>query len=109
LAVGLFRIRLGFGVVAVRPLKPILKLQAATRDDDTRIWDLRPVCDNRGLRIGAASLSVVLYSNRFFRTFGAPRNRCAAPTRGEDTKRNLKHDKDRAANLADATRHGNLN
>jgi hypothetical protein len=33
------------------------KLQAATRDDDTRICDLRPVCGNWGLRIGAASLS----------------------------------------------------
>ena len=43
-------------------LKPILKLQAATRDDDTRICDLRPVCGNRGLRIGAASLSLRLES-----------------------------------------------
>jgi len=37
-------------------LKPILKLQAATGDDDTRTGDLRPVCGNRTLRIGAATL-----------------------------------------------------
>jgi hypothetical protein len=43
-------------------LKPILELQAATRDDDTRICDLRPVCGNRGLRIGTASLSLRLES-----------------------------------------------
>ena len=43
-------------------LKPILKLQAATRDDDTRICDLRPVCGDRGLRIGAASLTLRLES-----------------------------------------------
>jgi hypothetical protein len=33
----------------------------------------------------------------------------ATPVRGEDTKRNLMHVKDRAANLADATRQGKPN
>ena len=39
-------------------LKSILKLQAPTGNDDARTCDLRPVCGNRGLRIGAASLSL---------------------------------------------------
>jgi hypothetical protein len=57
-------------------LKPILKLQAATKDDDTRICDLRPVCGNRGLRIGAASLSFRL------------RARVPVVTERNNTKRN---------------------
>jgi hypothetical protein len=41
-------------------LKPILKLQAATGDDDTRTCDLWPVCGNRALPIDAASLTPCL-------------------------------------------------
>ena len=41
----------------------------------------------------------------FPRLFG----RFCRPTGGEDTKRNLMHVKDRAANLADATRQGKPN
>ena len=43
-------------------LKAILKLQAAAGDDDTRTCDLRPVGDNRALRIGTATLSLRLES-----------------------------------------------
>jgi hypothetical protein len=48
-----------------RLLKPILKLQAATRNDDTRICDLRPVCGNRALRIDAARLEPSLGERKF--------------------------------------------
>ena len=37
-------------------LKSILKLQASAGDDNTRTCDLGPVCGNRALRIGSASL-----------------------------------------------------
>jgi hypothetical protein len=41
-------------------LQSVLKLQASTGDDNTRTGDLRPICNNRALRIGAASLSLRL-------------------------------------------------
>ena len=69
-------------------LKPILKLQAATRDDDTRTCDLRPVCGNRVLRIGAASLSTRL--------------RCSHYDRKEKHTRRLPHAKIITRNLRKA-------
>jgi hypothetical protein len=65
-------------------LKPILKLQAATRDDDTRICDLRPVCGNRALRTGATGQSLRLESETSRRD-GKEQNK-GGPQHAQDSK-----------------------